>query len=97
MNLNPEMIKRWRDFLRDQREASGFSQEKLAYVVGVSKNTIYGAETGRNKGVNISTARSLAQHFALKEPLRSQFIYGITTQKGRPRSNGVDKLSGKAQ
>ena len=68
--MNEELVLKNR--LREVRKAKGYSQQKLAYEVGVSRNTISSIETGQ---FNPTAKLALILCIALDEKFEDLFYF----------------------
>lgn len=59
--------------LKKIRESKGLSQEKLAYLSGVSRNTIYLLENNRLQNTTAKTLNAICK--ALDTPLDKVFLF----------------------
>lgn len=73
-----------------RRREIGLSQDALARLLGVSKNTIQNIESGRTMGMNPQQAAGMAVHLRVPAQERTEFITRLTSVKGRRYARRAD-------
>src|SRR5262250_3106542 len=60
--------------LKTLREASGFTQEELATIAGLSVHAVSALERGERRRPHLETVRALSAALDLKPPLRDALV-----------------------
>src|SRR3954462_1472706 len=79
--------------LKTLREASGFTQEELATIAGLSVHAVSALERGERRRPQVETVRALSAAFDLTGPARDAFR---RTARAAADTSAADELSGLA-
>jgi len=77
--------------LKALREASGFTQEELATIAGLSVHAVSALERGERRRPHLETVRALSAALDLTAPIRDALL---ASARGPAQNAAVDELSG---